>query len=154
MTKRSVVHASFTLERTYDASPTRVFEAFANPKAKARWFKGPDEWNRGKAEFDFRVGGRETNAGGPKGGPVHTFNAIYHDIVPNERIVYSYDMYFDDTRMSVSLTTIEFKTAGKGCKLVFTEQGAFLDGHDDPSSRERGTRDLLDALGSVLHQPN
>ena len=40
--------------------------------------------------MDFRVGGKEVNRGGPKGGPVHTFNAIYQDIVPEQRIVYSY----------------------------------------------------------------
>jgi uncharacterized protein YndB with AHSA1/START domain len=152
MTKRDVTHTTFTIERTYDATPARVFEAFSNPKAKARWFRGPDEWTRGKVEMDFRVGGRETNAGGQKGGPVHTFNAIYQAIVPNERIIYSYDMHMDAKRISVSLTTIEFKPAGKGTRLVFTEQGAFLDGYDDPAGRERGTRDLLDALGASLHE--
>jgi len=31
-----------------------------------------------------------------------------------------------------------------------TEQGAFLDGYDDAGSRERGTQQLLDALGASL----
>jgi len=153
MPKRSVVHATFTVERIYDASPARVFEAFANLEAKSRWFKHPQEPKSAKAEMDFRVGGRETNVGGQKGGPTHAFNAVYHDIVPNERIIYAYDMHLDDKRISVSLATIEFKPAGKGTKLVFTEQGAFLDGYDDAGQREQGTRELLDALGASLRNP-
>jgi uncharacterized protein YndB with AHSA1/START domain len=65
---------------------------------------------------------------------VHSFNARYQDIVPNERIIYSYDMNLDEKRISVSLATIEFEPAGSGTKLTITEQGAFLDGYDDAGS--------------------
>lgn len=150
MTERSVTHATFIIERTYDAAPARVFAAFANPKEKARWFASPEEWETTKVEMDFRVGGREIHDGGPKGGPLHMFEARYMDIVPNERIVFAYDMHLDDKRISVSLTTVELKPAGNGTRLVFTEQGAFLDGFDDPAGREEGTRQLLDALGASL----
>ena len=70
--------------------------------------------------------------------------------MPNERIIYGYDMHLDDKRISVSLATVEFKAAGKGTRLVFTEQGAFLDGFDDPKQREHGTIDLLDNFGKAL----
>src|ERR671924_682476 len=100
--------------------------------------------------MDFRVGGREVNSGGLKDGQMHTFDAIYPDIVENERIVYSYAMHIGDARISVSLATIELKPEGSGTRLVFTEQAAFLDGYDDAGSRERGTRDLLDALGRAV----
>src|SRR6185503_14165314 len=103
-----------------------------------------------ESEMDFRVGGREVSKGGPKGGPVHAFNAIYQDIVPDERIIYSYDMHLGETRISVSVTTIELKPRGGGTHLVFTEQGAFLDGFDNPALREEGTRELLEALERAL----
>ncbi len=155
MTRRSVTHATFTIERRYNASPARVFNAFADPAAKAQWFTGPEEWRPAEHELDFRVGGRETSRGGPKGGPIHTYEARYYDIVPNERIVLAYDMHLDDTRNSVSLATFEFKPdgpGGAGTTLIFTEQGAFLDGYDDAGSREHGTRELLDALGEALRR--
>jgi uncharacterized protein YndB with AHSA1/START domain len=151
MTQRSVTHASFVVERNYPVSPAKVFAAFADPKLKARWFAGPEEWNNEVPEFDFRVGGREITRGGPNGGPVHTFEAYYHDIVPDERIVYSYAMYTDDTRISVSLATIQIKPEGTGTKLTFTEQGAFLDGFDNPVEREHGTGELLTALAVALN---
>ena len=150
MTRRSVTHATFAIERTYDASPAKVFNAFADPAAKARWFAGPPDWDLAESTMDFRVGGKETNRGGPKGGPVHSFDTLYQDIVPNERIIYTYDMHLDETRISVSLATVEFKPAGAGTLLIITEQGAFLDGYDDAGSRERGTRWLLDQLEASL----
>jgi uncharacterized protein YndB with AHSA1/START domain len=150
MAKRSVVHDTFVIERSYPAAPSRVFFALSDPQAKAKWFAGPEEWGPEKHEMDFRVGGRETSTGGPKDGPQHRFEAVYQDIVPDERIIYSYDMHLDDKRISVSLATMELKPEGTGTKLVLTEQGAYLDDIDDPSQRRRGTEDLLDALGASL----
>lgn len=150
MTERSVTHSTFVIKRNYPVSPHKVFFALSNPQAKARWFAGPDDWERAAFSMDFRVGGRETNSGGPPGGPVHRFDAIYQDIVPDHRIVYSYDMHLDDKRISVSLATIVLTPEPSGTKLTFTEQGAFLDGWDRPDDRERGTRELLDALGAAL----
>jgi uncharacterized protein YndB with AHSA1/START domain len=150
MTERSVTHATFVIERVYDAAPARVFAAWATPAAKGSWFVGPDEWEKSDHELDFRVGGRERVSGGPAAGPVHVYNGLYQDIVPNERIIVSYDMHLDQTRISVSLATVEFKPAGAGTRLIYTEQGAFLDGYDDPAGREHGTRALLDNLGAAL----
>lgn len=144
MTQRSVTHATFTVERTYPAPPEEVFAAWAEPTAKAQWFGGGD------FELDFRIGGRELNRGGPDGGPVFTYDARYYDIVDNERIVYAYEMHMDDTRISVSLATIELTPTSDGTTLVLTEAGAFLDGHDTPEQREGGTGSLLDALGKTL----
>jgi uncharacterized protein YndB with AHSA1/START domain len=152
MSERSAHHATFVIERTYAAPPTRVFNAWADPAAKARWFVGPDDWSSSGYELDFRVGGQERVAGGPPGGPVHTYEATYQDIVPDERIVSTYDMYMDKTRISVSLATLEFKPADAGTRLIYTEQAVFLDGYDIPADRERGTRDLLDNLEKALER--
>jgi len=94
--------------------------------------------------------GREHVQGRWESGVVSTFDALYHDVVPNERIVYAYTMHLDERKISVSLATLELKPAGTGTRLVMTEQGAFLDGYDDAGSRERGTQFLLDALGRSL----
>ena len=147
MSERSVTHATFAVERTYAAAPDRVFAAWADPAAKGRWFGG-DDWEH---ELDFRVGGREVSRGAVDG-TVFTFDARYQDIVPDERIVYAYDMHMGEARISVSLATVELHPDETGTRLVFTEQGAFLDGLDDPKQRESGTGTLLDALGKELER--
>ena len=140
----SVEHSTFTIERTYEAPPARVFAAWADEQAKAQWFGGQD------FSLDFRVGGTETNAGGPEGGPLYRYHATYRDIVQDERIVYGVDMYVDDRLMSVSVASVEFAREGDGTRLTLTEQGAFLDGLESPSQREQGTGQLLGKLGEAL----
>jgi uncharacterized protein YndB with AHSA1/START domain len=146
MTTRTAEHGTFTLSRTYPVPPERVFAAWSSQESKARWFGAPATGY----ELEFRVGGTETNRGGPPGGPIYTYEATYRDIVPAERIVYGYTMKADDALISVSVTTVEFAAAASGTTLTFTEQGVFLDGADTPAVREKGTGELLDALGSAL----
>jgi uncharacterized protein YndB with AHSA1/START domain len=150
--KPSVVHATFHLERTYDAPAERVFKALSDETAKSKWFGGAaGQWRLLERSMDFRVGGRERLRGSWGGGLVSTFDAVYHDIIPNQRIVYTYEMHMDDRKISVSLATVQLQPAGAGrTRLQITEQGAFLDGYDDAGSREEGTGALLDRLGSSL----
>ncbi|RKP51475.1 polyketide cyclase [Cohnella endophytica] len=143
MNERFVKHGTFVVERTYAASPERVYHAWADPIAKAKWFSKADS-------FDFQVGGREISSGGPPGGPIFTFDANYQELVPEQRIVYTYTLDSGGVRFSVSITTVELIKVEGGTKLIFTEQGAFFDGHDTPEIREHGTNIILDALGKVV----
>ncbi len=148
--ERSTQHATFVVDRTFAAPPAQVFQAWADPAAKARWFAGPDDWVKTAHTLDFTVGGRERLAGGRTGGPTYHYEAHYQDIVPNVRIVYAYDMHQDDRRISVSLATVELKPTAGGTRLVYTEQAVFLDGLDTPAAREHGTRELFDKLAASL----
>ena len=149
---RSVVHASFHLERRYDAPLVRVCKALTDEVAKQKWFSGPPgEWDLLERHMDVREGGRELAKGRWKSGVVSTFDAIYHDVVPHERLVYSYVMHLNDKKISVSLATMQLKSEDGGTKLMVAEQGAFLDGYDDAGSREHGTGFLLDRLGASLN---
>ena len=147
-----VQHAIFHIERSFTAAPRRVFQAFADREAKARWFAAPRErWQLLERVLDFRVGGRERLRGKWTNGTESTFDAVCHDIIPDQRIIYTYNMFLDARKISVSLATIEIRSAsGGGTDLKVTEQGAYLDGYEDGGSREQGTGSLLDALGASL----
>jgi uncharacterized protein YndB with AHSA1/START domain len=147
MSGRSVEHSTLVVERTYDVSPERAFAAWAEPEAKARWFVDSET----SLELDFRVGGRERSRGTAPDGNAYSYEALYQDIVPAHRIVYTYDMHLQGTRISVSLATVEFRPVGDNrTRLVFTEQSAFLDGHEFPGRRAGGWGSLLDALEKEL----
>jgi uncharacterized protein YndB with AHSA1/START domain len=150
MTLSTVAHETFVIERIYNAPIAQTFQAWADPKLKARWFAGSVEALEAGYSLDFRVGGREVNRGGPPGGPVYTFESEFRDIVPEQRIVYTNEMYADATRISVSVATVQFRSDDAKTHLVLTEHGVFLDGHDTVGQREEGTRSLLDSLGVLL----
>jgi uncharacterized protein YndB with AHSA1/START domain len=150
MTLFTVAHDTFVIERTYDVPVAETFRAWADPALKARWFAGSAEALGAGYELDFRVGGREVSRGGPPGGPLYTFESEFRDIVPEQRIVYTNEMYAGENRISVSVATIEFHDVGRATRLILTEQGVFLDGHDTAAQREEGTRSLLDSLGVML----
>jgi len=147
---RSVAYATFCIERTFPVSRAVVFRALTDPAAKAKWFGGGNGYTLLAREMDVRPGGREHVEGRWESGVVSTFDALYYDVVPDERLVYSYEMHLNERKISVSLATFEFKPAGASTRLILTEQGAFLDGYDDAGSREHGSNFLLDALGATL----
>ncbi|HEY1916369.1 MAG TPA: SRPBCC family protein [Streptosporangiaceae bacterium] len=152
MTDRSVTHATFTIERSYPATPARVFAAFADPAVKAIWTDSPEVGEaEGEEEFDFRVGGRERFANTmPPGGTTYRYDALYYDIVPDQRIIYCYEMYAGDARLSVSVATIDLVKEADGTRLTYTEQGAYLDELDMPQMRQEGTAEMLDGLVKYL----
>jgi uncharacterized protein YndB with AHSA1/START domain len=148
----TIVHETIVLERHYDATPARVFRAFSDPAAKALWFPAaPDHWHtRAERTLDFRVGGLETSASGPPGGELYYYSARYHDIVPDERIIFSYEMTHVGRRLSVSVQSIDLIADHGGTRLVLTDQGAYLDDLDTPQQRRGGIEPQLDKLAKVL----
>lgn len=150
MPERTVTHATFTIERIYDAPPARVFRAYADAAAKRRWFVEGEGWTVEEFVDDFRVGGIERSSFRFRGGPLIRNETIYHDIVPDRRIIIAYRMTVGDERISASLATIQLENEGRGTRHIFTEQGAYLDGHDDVAQREAGTRELHEALAREL----
>jgi uncharacterized protein YndB with AHSA1/START domain len=150
MIERKAIHATFCVERVYAASPARVFSAFADPEKKAKWFKGPDEWGPADQKYDFRVGGEEHSIGGPPGEPPHRFYNRYLEIIPNERIVYTYWMHHGEPLASASIATIEFRSEGQKTRVVMTEVGVFVDGYYSAEGREEGTRLLLEAVAKLV----
>jgi len=151
MSPSNVAHGTFVIERTYDVPVAQTFQAWADPLLKARWFAGSAEALGAGYQLDFRVGGHETNRGGPPGGPVYRYESEFRDIVPEQRIVYTYEMFADEARISVSVATVLFSGHDAMSQLVLTEQGVFLDGHDTPAQREEGTRSLLDSLAASVN---
>lgn len=154
MNQSSVEHSTFTIEREYPHLPAKVFQAFADPVKKRRWFAEGEGFIVDSFEMDFTVGGKETCCfrvqGGPVAGQVCRNDTWYIDIVPNQRIVTAYSMMLGENRISSSLTTVELVAVGEKTLLKFTEQGAFYDGADGAEMRKQGWEFLLQRLAQDL----
>jgi uncharacterized protein YndB with AHSA1/START domain len=155
MTERHATHTTFAVERAYPHPPAAVFAAWADKTAKQTWQDDPDLVPDGTPyELDFRPGGREHFSGMGPDGTRYRYDAVIHDIAPQRRIVYSYEMHADDVRISVSLVTVELIPDAGATRLVYTEQAAFLNGIgtsiDEPEYRRRGTEWHLDGLRTYL----
>lgn len=150
MKPRPVHCSTFVIDRFYAHAPERVFYAWSSAEAKSRWFAGPAGWTELERIFEFRVGGRETAKGRFPDGKVSFYDARFHEILTNQLLVYAYDMYVNEQKLSVSLASVEFLPEGAGTHVRITEQGVFLGNKDDAPARERGTIWLLDNLKAHL----
>ena len=148
--QNSVTHSTFSVQRSYPSPPARLFAAFSNQETKRRWFAEGEGWEVDEFTVDFRVGGREVARFRFKGGAPMGNDTVYLDIVPDRRIVLAYTMTVGDTRISVSLATVEIAPSGDGTRFVYTEQGAFFEGADKLAGREAGCRELFEKLGEEL----
>ncbi|HEV7371541.1 SRPBCC family protein [Arenibaculum sp.] len=146
MTDRIVVHGTVTLDRFYRATPARVFAAWSDPKALLRWGSPGEGWHVAYERFDFQVGGGDRCRFGPEGGETYVTENRYEDIVQDTRIVSSSVMTAGGRRSFIGLVTVDLRPERGGCRLVFTEQGAYLDGLDRPEGHEAGWTEMLDKL--------
>lgn len=143
----TVTNATFVIERQLSAAPSRVFKAYTSLEAKSAWFKTPSDAEIIVRHLDFRVGGKERFQARWPSGLVTDFQAIYHDIVENERIVLVYDLFHGDEKLSVSLQTIEIRAELGETRLIHTEQGSYFSGGVEAvQGREHGTGWHVDNL--------
>ncbi len=143
---RSAEHGTFTITRTYTASPARALAAW--PTRRPRPDGSVPRERASTRSTSVSAAPRPTGAA-PRG-PVYYYEATYKDIVPGERLVYGYTMEAGDSLFSVSVATVEFAPDGAGTTLSLTEQRVFLDGGDTLAVREKGTGELLDSVGAAL----
>ncbi|WP_305785321.1 SRPBCC domain-containing protein [Symbioplanes lichenis] len=149
--ERRLAHAGFTLTRDYPVPVEHVWAAFAEERRKRAWWGGGDAVEPAEWAFDFRPGGRDIAEGTFHEGPVSRYVADYADIVEHVRIVTTYDMWLDGIHMSTSVAALEFEPLAEGTRFTHAEYGVFYDRFAaDGPGREKGTRGLLDALGTYL----
>lgn len=142
-------HTNFVIEREFAATPAAVFHAWADPQAKSRWSDCHVEHTT-EYHLDFRPFGREKHRVLYPDGRIQDVEKVFLDIVDARRIIFAYDIQLDARRLSVSLVTVEFFPSPRGTRMVYTEQLAYLDGHEDRALRLRGTEESFDRLALDL----
>lgn len=146
-----LIHDTIRHERLFDAPVGRVFEAWRSSAALAQWScPGDDGWSGHVEANDFRVGGEKRVRFGPDGEPPFHEESRYLAIAPDAHIVNSERILRGDTLISTSLISLEFETAGEGCRLAVTDQITLFDAADMPEQRREGWGEVLDKLAGYL----
>jgi uncharacterized protein YndB with AHSA1/START domain len=81
---------SLTVERTYRVPPQRVWQAWTQAEALKQWFAPNDAFKVEVIEADVRVGGRYRIKMNAPDGEVHDVSGVYREVVPNERLVFTW----------------------------------------------------------------
>lgn len=147
-----VNHDTIVFERTYNASPARVFDAFERPEARMRWGVPSASVELVYDQADFRVGGVDIGRCGPRGNLVYRVETHYRDIVPQQRIVSSEVVSQDDNRLCFALITVEFLADGNGTRLLLTDQVAAFGGAGIIAGHKAGHAGALDNLAIELER--
>jgi uncharacterized protein YndB with AHSA1/START domain len=136
---------SLTLKRRLAAPPAKVYAAWTDPAKLSRWF-GPTGAEVLRLEADARVGGRYRILMRTPDGEEHGVSGIYREVVPNEKLVFTWA--WRTTPERESLVTISLRPDGDGTILTLTHEQFF-----DEAARDRhrtGWTAALDNLEQAL----
>jgi uncharacterized protein YndB with AHSA1/START domain len=110
------------LHRVLATTPDKVYRAFTDADAMARWLP-PNGFTGRVHELDVRVGGRHrmhfTNF---TTGHAHSFGGEYLELVPNQRLVYT-DRFDDPNLPGEMRVTVVLKAVSVGTELYITQEG-------------------------------
>ncbi len=146
------VKPSLTLKRRLNAPAEKVYAAWTDPQKIVRWF-GPDAGPVTKAEIDLRVGGSFDIGFHTENGEYHQVGGVYREVVPNEKLVFTWAWHTMKERES--LVTVTIKRDGEGSLLTLHHEKFFdeaaRDGHEGGWT---GTLNKLEALFATPQTAN
>lgn len=133
---------SLTVERTLRAAPHRVWQAWTQAEALKQWFAPSDAFKVEVVEIDVRVGGRYRIKMTAPDGEVHDVSGTYREVVPNERLVFTWA--WRTTPERETLVTVTLRPAGSGTALTLTHEQFF-----DESARDHHREGWIALLGRL-----
>jgi len=144
MSTQTATKPSLTIKRRLNAPPAKVYVAWTDPQIIARWF-GPAGVESVEAKTDLRVGGRyHITMHVP--GDQHDIFGVYREVVPNERLSFSWS--WRSTPERVSLVTVLIKPDGAGSLLTLNHEKFFDEKARD--DHRKGWSGCLDKLVQYL----
>lgn len=135
---------TLVIKRRIAAAKDDVFAAWVEPEILARWFGGKPDAHCIVHQADVRVGGRYDFEIVPDdGGETHRVSGTYQDVIPGQRLVFSWAWQSTPDRQS--LVTIDLSAGGENTTLLTLTHARFF----DSAARDRhagGWTRSLDAI--------
>ena len=145
MEMKHKTETTLILRRVYDAPPARVFKAWTTKDELSEWYSAASDFIIHSIDIDLRVGGAMRAVFGPKSGPPIVELDEYLEVVPDKRLVFDVTLTREDTFLSKTRVTVEFRDIGGGkTEVVLTDVG------DDAWEHAQGWRPALDLLERYL----
>ncbi len=148
----TIAHATIVMERTYNASPARVFKAWADVEARKRWSAPADNIRIEYEASDFREGGRDVSRCIEPGNEDYVATVHYIDIKRDQRIFFVEDIAHGKRRVSAALISVELSPRKAGTHLSLTMQIASFDGANMEQGYQFGWSAALDNLAKEFDQ--
>jgi uncharacterized protein YndB with AHSA1/START domain len=150
MTK--LAHATLVMERTYNATPQRVFAAWADVEARKRWSSPADTIRIEYEKADFREGGRDVSRCIEPGNEDYVATVDYIDIRKDERIIFVEDVVHGSKRVSAALISMVLTPQLSATHLALTLQIASFDEAGMEAGYQFGWSAALDNLTKEFSQ--
>lgn len=134
------------LERSFNKTAEQVFKALTDAKAIGRWFGPSDAFKVTVHRWDCKVGGKYRVEFNAPDGATHICIGTFKQIVPNQKIAYSWDWEGKPTMDSV--VTFTLKPEGQKTHLTLTHDG--IPAADAAEHHKQGWTGSMERLGRLL----
>ena len=142
--KPNLAKPSLTIKRGFKAAPAKVFAAWTEPEKMTRWL-GPPDVIKVETDTDLRIGGKYfIRMVVPN--DEHYVSGVYREIVPNEKLVFTWA--FKSTPERESLVTVTIKPDGDGSIMTLLHEQFFDEAARD--NHNKGWTVIVDRLGQLL----
>ncbi|MGI9520964.1 MAG: SRPBCC family protein [Hyphomicrobiaceae bacterium] len=134
------------INRLLNGSAEKIFSAWTDPARLVQWFGPSERMTCEVPELELRVGGRYTILMHSPDGERHCVSGEYREIIPNEKLVFSWA--WESTPDRVSQVTVTLRPHGDQTRLQLTHEQFF-----DESIRDRhneGWSGSLDRLAAKI----
>jgi uncharacterized protein YndB with AHSA1/START domain len=150
---------TLTTSRVFDAPRDLVYRAWTDPKQVAKWFP-PDQFSAPVCELDVRPGGvirihmRGDDDAGEFAGLVFPGKGVYREVVPNERLSFTFEGEGEGSPPPPILMTVIFEDQGRKTKITIHQTAETVAGYEElvKTGATEGLRQSLDKLTAMLEE--
>ncbi|MDO9412562.1 MAG: SRPBCC domain-containing protein [Pseudolabrys sp.] len=135
---------SLTIKRRFKAAPAKVYAAWTDPEKMSRWL-GPGDVKRVEAKTDLRVGGRYSIRM-VMADDEHNALGVYREIVPNEKLVFTWA--WKSTPERESLVTVTIVPDGDGSLMTLHHEQFFDEAARD--NHNKGWTEIVERLAALV----
>ena len=150
-TKRTDSEREFVVERTIQASPERIFEAYTDAKLVPRWWAPPGGALRVE-QMDVRPGGKYRYVQRTPAGQELVFVGSFIEVKPPTRLVYTFEVEGQGNRVTA---TVDLHGEGRSTRVTLTNLCVSKEVREMmvKYGAEAGAKAALQQLAKLLEQP-